>query len=277
MNIKFLIVTFLLIQITSFAQIEIPKASPDASVSQVIGFTNVMVEYNRPQIKGRDMLQDLTREGEVWRTGANLATRLTLSEEIYIEDQLIPKGKYSLYSIRTGDEWTLIINKEVSWGTTYNEKKDFLRIKVPTLKSKVANESHTFYFSNVTEETGVLGFAWGEYKVEFKLRVDIHNKILSKIDEVMKNEKTAVDMDFYNASSYYMKKKLDSGKALHWATVFVDKRKNNELHWHLVLKANALIYAGRKNEALPIYKLALEKAKATNKGDAIYNLSLIHI
>lgn len=272
MRLKFSLLLLIgFIQSLSFAQIKTPLTSPAATISQVIGFTDIKIEYNRPQLKERDLYKDLTREGAIWRTGANMCTRLTLTDEIYIEDNLIPQGNYSLYSMRTGDDWTLIINKKISWGTTYDEKEDFLRIKVPVGKYTATHESHTFYFSNVTEETGILGFAWGEANVEFKLRVGIHENILAEIDKVMKNEKNAPDEDFRTASNYYMKKGLDAKKALHWALVFVDERGNNKLHFHVGFKADALLNAGRKKEALAAYKIALKKAIDTKKDDAIYN------
>ncbi len=87
-----------------------------------------------------------------------MATRLTLSNEISINGNLIPSGKYSIYSIPGKSTWTVIINKRVSWGTQYNESQDLVRIDVATKVSDDWNESFTFYFSNVTENSGNLGF-----------------------------------------------------------------------------------------------------------------------
>ncbi len=73
-----LISVLLLCSGTLFGQINTPDASPAATISQGFGFSNVTIEYNRPQLRGRDMFANLTREGEVWRTGANMSTRLML-------------------------------------------------------------------------------------------------------------------------------------------------------------------------------------------------------
>ena len=153
-----LLIAFILTQSSFFAQVTIPDASPAASIKQTIGYTEVTIEYNRPSLRNRDMFEDLTREGEVWRTGANMATRLTLSDKITVGGKELSPGKYSIYSIPGKKEWTIIINRKISWGTQYDEKLDLVRIKVPTLKSKENHESFTFYFSNTTEDSAILGF-----------------------------------------------------------------------------------------------------------------------
>ncbi|MEP5936386.1 MAG: DUF2911 domain-containing protein, partial [Winogradskyella arenosi] len=115
-------ITLLFIFICSniFSQINIPPASPTASVSQSIGFSNVSINYSRPALKGRDMYKILTREGKVWRTGANMCTILSVDGDIYIEGNKIPTGKYSIYSIPNKDTWTVILNHKISWGTEYD-------------------------------------------------------------------------------------------------------------------------------------------------------------
>jgi len=160
-------------------QIKAPDASPAATLSQVVGFATVTIEYNRPQLKGRDMFAELTREGEVWRTGANMSTRLTTTDEISIEGSKIPAGNYSIYSIPGMKEWTVIINKKIQWGTMYNQEDDLLRVTVPTLKTTATVESFNFYFSKVAEESAMLGFEWGNAKVELKIEASVQQKVLA--------------------------------------------------------------------------------------------------
>ena len=169
MRVLFTLTILMLGSTGIFAQIKAPAASPAATISQEVGFSNITIEYNRPQLKGRDMFANLTRVGEVWRTGANMSTRLTITEDISIEGKPVAAGKYSIYSIPGKKDWTIIINNKIQWGTIYNQEDDYLRFTVPTQKNSQKSESFAFYFDDVTEETATLGFKWDNIKVEMNV------------------------------------------------------------------------------------------------------------
>ncbi len=66
MKIRLIFTTVLLtICNLSFSQIRVPEASSAATLKQTLGFAEVMIEYNRPQLKGRDIFKDLTNERDV--------------------------------------------------------------------------------------------------------------------------------------------------------------------------------------------------------------------
>jgi len=269
MKYSILLSTLILISNIIFGQIKAPDASPAATIIQNVGFTKVTLEYSRPQLKGRDMFADLTREGEVWRTGANMSTKLTLSEEITVEGNAIAAGEYSIYSIPGKKEWTIIINKKVSWGTQYDESEDLLRFNVPTQKSAGKVESFAFYFDDVTEESGTLGFAWGNAKVEMKLESPTHEKVLAMIDKTMANLDDAGNGDFYAASNYYLEKGLDSKKALTWANEYV--KRESDKYWGYRLQARALAANGKYQEAIDSANKSTEMAKEAGNMDYVYN------
>jgi len=254
---------------TVAAQINTPEASPAATISQVFGFSSVTIEYNRPQLKGRDMFADLTREGEVWRTGANMSTRLTVVEDILIEGKNLSAGKYSIYSIPGKKEWTIIINNKIQWGTIYNQEEDFMRITVPTKISSEKSESFTFYFTNVTEESATLGFTWENTKVEMDLKAPVHEKVLAQIKEVMGDESTATDGDFYAASDYYLLKSLDAKKALKWANTFVENQ--SDKYWGYRLQARALAANDKYDEAI------IAATKSTELATEAGNMDYVHL
>gem|GEM_PF-4894585 len=92
----FLIVCFFLSKslISQPKVILMPQQSLPASIKQTIGFTEVLIEYSRPGLRGRDMYKDLTPVGKVWRTGANLSTKISFSDAVIIDKEVIPKGTY---------------------------------------------------------------------------------------------------------------------------------------------------------------------------------------
>lgn len=139
-------------------------ASPNASVSQTIGLTIVEVTYGRPSVRDREIFGDLVPFGEVWRTGANESTAITFSDDVKVNGEELAAGTYSLYTIPGSNEWTIIFNSKLSWGTQYDEREDVVRISV------VPEETHPMeqmliYFENVTAESGDMFIHWDDVRV----------------------------------------------------------------------------------------------------------------
>lgn len=148
-----------------------PRVSPNASVSQTIGTTEVEVTYGRPGLRGRDIMTLIHDQanGDVWRTGANESTALVLSDDVMIEGEHVPKGTYSVYTIPGDDEWTIIINKKLSWGTQYDESQDVVRVTADADESFPA-EQLMIYFENVSDASGDLVIHWGTVKVPVTIK-----------------------------------------------------------------------------------------------------------
>ena len=78
--------------------LEIPRASPKASVSQYVGVCNVMVQYGRPSTRSREIFGGLVPFDKVWRAGANEATTLSFSHDVRLGTSEVPAGKYGYYA-----------------------------------------------------------------------------------------------------------------------------------------------------------------------------------
>ncbi|TYP94089.1 Protein of unknown function (DUF2911) [Fodinibius salinus] len=146
------------------------RTSPNASVSQTIGTTQVSITYGRPSVNEREVFGGLEAYGEVWRTGANESTAITFSDDVMIEGKKVEAGTYSLYTIPRKDTWTIILNSKLSWGTQYDKSKDVLRVKVP---SKEASHMEQFLisFHNVTNSSAECVLHWKNTKVPFTIEV----------------------------------------------------------------------------------------------------------
>lgn len=86
---------------------EKPAASPASMTKQTVGLTEITVEYSRPSVKDRDIFGDLVPYGEVWRAGANAATKVTVSTDCNIGGADLKAGSYALLITPEKDEWTL--------------------------------------------------------------------------------------------------------------------------------------------------------------------------
>ena len=108
-----LFLTLLFSVSTVYAQIEVPRASPAASVSQVAGFTKISIDYSSPGVKGRTIFGELVPYGTTWRAGANAATAITFSNGVRIGDNNLRAGTYNLFITPVEDgEWTIHLNGE---------------------------------------------------------------------------------------------------------------------------------------------------------------------
>ena len=79
-KILFVIGSFL--SLTAMAQVKMPAPSPAQTLTQEFGLCKIEIVYSRPSLKGRAVFGAgslLAPIGDVWRTGANGATKLTLN------------------------------------------------------------------------------------------------------------------------------------------------------------------------------------------------------
>ena len=146
------------------------RPSPPAKVS---GSTKdgamITIDYSQPSVKGRTIGKDLEPlPGKVWRTGANEATVFEVSKDVKVEGHALPAGKYGLFTIADGKDWTIIFNKTwKQWGAfTYKEADDVFRFNVKADKKSSFAEKMKF---DVDKE-GKVTLLWGNEKVEFKVK-----------------------------------------------------------------------------------------------------------
>ena len=71
----------------AMAQIQTPQPSPLSKLEQVVGLTEVKIEYSRPAMRGRTIMGDLVPFGSIWRTGANKNTTITFSDPVIVGGQ----------------------------------------------------------------------------------------------------------------------------------------------------------------------------------------------
>ncbi len=152
----------------------------DASPMDLANYRNhndevvARVIYSRPQRRNREIFGKLVPYNQVWRTGANEATELTLYKKTKVANVNIDAGTYTLYSIPKEKEWIIILNKKThTWGAyEYAEKDDIVRINVPVRDSANPIEHLSMTFEgNEDDQTANLLIGWDTkyVKVPFKI------------------------------------------------------------------------------------------------------------
>jgi hypothetical protein len=79
-------------------------------------------------------------KGKAWGPG-NAPMYLFTETDITIGGTDLPAGAYSMYVIATGNKWILVVSKDVSSGTTYDDKQDLVRSQ---MGSEQVSESQPF-------------------------------------------------------------------------------------------------------------------------------------
>ncbi len=157
-----------LITLSACAQTDNSKRpSPPAVAKETLSSGAIVsIDYSQPSVKGRTIGKNLEpKQGIVWRTGANDATVFEVDKDVNIEGKPLPAGKYGLFTIMNGDEWTVIFNKTwKQWGAfDYKETDDVLRTKVKSTKANPFSEKMTFSI----EKNGKISLLWGDIQVNF--------------------------------------------------------------------------------------------------------------
>ncbi|MEO9483499.1 MAG: DUF2911 domain-containing protein [Ekhidna sp.] len=270
----FLPCVFCIFIFTATAQIlvKLPEPSKYAKVEQHIGFTEISIEYSRPNIGGRNLFGEMIPYGKIWRTGANANTKIQFSKDVFLEGNLLKKGKYALYTIPDKDSWTIVINSDTTlWGHYgYKDSLDVVRFKVTPTTSSNNIESMLFSFRDLTQLGGFIDLEWGNFQVPIKLEIDWESQdqeIISQIDSVLalpldRDRPTIVAYDYLRSAMYYLENDYDLEKALTW----INKAIELELVSYFPLyKAEILAKLKRYSEALEASKQGLAIFMKTGK------------
>ncbi len=129
----------------------------------------VRVTYSRPQLKGRS-ISELAKAGEVWRTGANEASEITLYKDVKLGGTTVKAGTYALFSIPGEKEWTVILNKKLNqWGAySYDESADVARVKASVSSGKESLDAFSIAFDE-GDNGAKMVMGWGTTRVSLPI------------------------------------------------------------------------------------------------------------
>lgn len=128
----------------------------------------IKIDYGQPHARGREVPAELAKVETVWRTGANTSTTLTTDVDLMIGDASVPKGAYSLYSMRTAAGYLLIINKNTGqWGTEYLVAQDLARVPLAVRTLAETRESLQIALAPAGDQSpkGMLTISWGKLEL----------------------------------------------------------------------------------------------------------------
>jgi len=233
-----------------------PRVSPKSSLMQSVGLTDITINYCRPGVKGRAIWGALVPYDKVWRTGANEATTIEFSDDVWINGNKLAKGLYSLHTIPTANQWTVIFNSVAQqWGSySYDAAKDALRVQVTPAPAE-HREWMSFEIPEMTTDTAKVVLRWEKIAVPFTVDTKSTEKTLAGFKNAMQPDWRTP----YQAASFAFENKgVASDQELSdWLEKSLSINENTGNLW---LKARYLERLGKKADAIKAAEQAIAKA-----------------
>ena len=262
--------------------LRLPRPSQKASVMQTVGVTDIRITYSRPGVKGRRIWGDppagappgeatldsqLTRPkdavivpyGHVWRAGANEATLFEVTDDVLINGQPLPAGRYSLHAIPGPAEWTIIFNRDDGqWGSfSYDAKKDALRVKAKPEAAAENQEWLAYFIDPVAENSARVNLRWERLRVPFTVEVkDVNALTLEKARAAVTAAKPDDWRTPLQAANYAFQNNnpSDDEEAMRWLE---QSLKVKETFQNMYTKARVLAAQGKTADAIAAGERAL--------------------
>lgn len=254
--------------ISANAQIKTPAPSPFSKLTQVVGLTDVTLEYSRPAMRGRTIFGNLVPFGKIWRTGANARTTIAFSDDITVGGTKLKAGNYAIFTIPQATKWEVIFYTEYQGSgapQTLDESKVAARVMADVHPMEMPVQSFTITVDDVTSSSAVIGILWENAYVPVPFSVPTDSAVMASIDAALAGPSAN---DYYNAAGYYLSEGKDAMKAKTW----IDKAMSmieKPAFWQL--RRQSLIYAaaGDKKGAVAIAKKSLTASEEAGNADYV--------
>jgi len=253
------------------AQVKTPAPSPKSVLNQVVGLTDVTVEYSRPSAKGRVIFGDLVPFGKLWRTGANANSTISFSDDVVINGITLKKGKYAIFITPKADMWEVVLYTATdNWGTPENwdEKKVAVLVNVDPIQIGYNVETFTIGIGNLTNDSATLDISWEKTMASVKFDVPTQKTAMASIEKVLAGPTAG---DYFSSGQYLLQSNGDLKKALDYLNkaIALNKPGTDVPFWYLRQKSLIQAKMGDKTGAIATAKLSLEGAQKEKNDDYI--------
>ena len=260
-----IIFTLLLFTVNlSFSQINTPRVSPASEVEQMVGLTEIEIEYSRPSMRGREVFGNLVPFGKVWRTGADNSTKISFDTDVIISGKTIQSGTYSIFSIPNKESWEIILYSDVElWGVPrdWSENKIVFSSMFDVKKLEKSNtvETFTISFNDLTNNDVNMSISWENTLVDIIIEVPTRAMVESDINKVLSDKPKS--SDYYAAAVFYRQENINLDKALEWMNKAIEMNESPRFWQYrqqsLIMAANDK-YADAVDAAKKSLNLAIE-------------------
>jgi tetratricopeptide (TPR) repeat protein len=245
-------------------QLDLPRPSQRAQLTQRIGITDITINYHRPLVNGRKVWGGLVPYGQPWRAGANENTTITFPDPVMIEGKPLDAGVYGLHMIPTEGDWTVVFSRmHTAWGSfSYDQSEDALRITVKPQPTEMHN-ALAYDFDQLQPDSAVIVMSWDKLAVPFKVSVDVNKIVEASLHKQLRGLSQYTWDGWDDAATYLVDNKVDLPEALKYENNSIQ---NEERFENLMTKAKILDAMGQPAEA----KAAKDKALAMATAPQLY-------
>jgi hypothetical protein len=262
-----IIFTLLLFTVNlSFSQINTPRFSPATEIKQMVGLTEIEIEYSRPSVRGREVFGNLVPYDKIWRTGADNSTKISFTTDVIIDNNTVKAGTYSIFSIPRQNEWMVMLYSDVElWGVPRNWSDDKI-VFSSTYKVNKINpvETFTISFNDLTNNDVNMSISWENSSVDVKIDVPTRSMVEKDISNVLNDNPKA--SDYYSAAVFYRQENINLSQALLWMNKAIEMFENPRFYHYR--QQSLLMAADNKfSEAIDAANKSLDDAiKSDNQG-----------
>ena len=262
----FIFTILLFVGCLGFSQINTPRFSPASEIEQMVGLTEIEIEYSRPSMRGREVFGNLVPFGKVWRTGADNSTKISFDTDVIISEKTIQSGTYSIFSIPNKESWEIIFYSDVElWGVPRDWSDDKI-VFSSTYKVNKTNtvETFTISFNDLTNNDVNMNISWENTSVDIKIDVPTRSMVEKDISNVLNDNPKA--SDYYAAAVFYRQENVNLSQALLWMNKAIEMFENPRFYHYR--QQSLLMAANNKfSEAIDAANKSLDDAiKADNQG-----------
>lgn len=248
------------------AQISAPAPSPGAEFTQMVGLTEISVAYSRPGKKGRTIFSKdgLVPFGDIWRTGANSATKISFSDDVKVAGAELSAGDYAILTKPMATSWEVMFfpYESTNWGS-YVQKDPAATVEAEVEKLNRTVESFTMQIDALENEGAILQFMWDNTLASLPIEVNTDDKVMASINRVMEGPSAG---DYYAAASYYHDAGKDLKQALKWIQMANEAQPQ---FWTLRKESLILADLGMTKEAIKVAEKSLKMAKEAGNKDYV--------
>jgi hypothetical protein len=231
--------------------LELPRPSPSAKFSQTVGLTEISIEYSSPGVHGRTIWGNVLPWGQLWRAGANSATKITFSKDVTVGTTPVSAGSYAFFVIPNQQgPWTAIFNKDFNQGGTasYKQELDVLRLDVKPDQIPL-RERLAYQVTDFNNDAAALTMEWEKVRLSIPIKLGTDAQVAANLKNMEDNAWSP-----YNAAANYelnVKKDYDTGLAYAEKSI-----KIHETWQNVWTKAQLIAAKGKYKDAISLIQKA---------------------
>ena len=265
-----ILIFLIMVSVSTYSQVKLPRVSPHQTASHTIGLTEVKIDYHSPGVLGRQVWGGIvpydmspgvafgSGNQFPWRAGANENTVISFTDEVKINGKSLPAGNYALFMIPGEKEFTIIFSKNfTSWGSFfYDENEDALRVTVTPLESPFS-EWLTYGFDKYTPNSVEVYLAWEKLKIPFTVEIDLNQTIIASLRKELRSTPGFGWQGLNQAANWCAQNNVNQEEALKWIDRAITRVNNFATKQ---TKSALLAQLMREKESQEILQLAIDNA-----------------